>query len=1566
MDFGSFLRDVGRNVSNFFGGGRDEDEERRRRQQAAQRPSIQRPTFQLPQQNAAAPTVQTPQSLLDEPNRPQFTAPVLGGVSTNPDVARAQEMLKEGGAGAPLRPETINEARRINEENDRPSLQLEQFRPKPQPRPERQPKKDEPNLLQKFGAGFQQALSRVGDAALQGGSALTMGADMINPFISEERRQQKLREDIAAGELLRKNFASHTDITGNQLVGNRDVDEAAGRIAAGRGSAQDLAALAGRGLDIAGTTTMFVNPARTLSGAATANASNSALRTLIPNVAREATLYGGLEGTQAVADTYGQEGDIMKALQQFAPNFAIGAGSQLGLEGVAYGLGRGMRDIAGRTPLVRSVEEAAEDSARFIDDNRPAPIVADPDMYTPRKYDGPEIMPLSDSAITPPVRSANVAKPEAITSVNRPATVQAPGALSLPQAVSGDVPSLEMGIRMPETPQFDAPVVAPNEAIIAAQKAVDEANAQPAPLPVESRVIPAESPDAVQARALAEQATPINAEAVAADAARQAVNDAPTDQIASELGKMTQKAVQSGRQMQDADWEKLATDVGAEAERRAGELGTDIPTILEKVQRAFDNRKNVKSAKDAGLSEQEYQLYKGLANELTYLRNRTDPSLLGQGSIDRWYAPRQTTDTEYTPELVNEISRSYDGLKLKDLDLSTTPFEQAIRRYGDAPRVITNDVMNEIENVKITENGTTRITESGVKVPEEARAAFEIRSKQYVEKQDAVEKALANTDVSPQQIDRLMQAADKELDDAFAKLIESIPKNSTEGREAISRLQARRGAYIQSTIRTNMFSNIVNRALDHIGSNIVRATNQMAGIADSVASLASGRRALASGRAARGIAKNYAKGSLRRNLMRDFRTTVSMAGPNPIAKADAMFRAGGTLVTGSSDLTTTAVKMTNRMMLARAQAQGITDKAGMEKYLRENINSPEYKELLTGVNDIYNGYLGLPTSLTSRQGTNGRWLSNVDNLVNKGLEKFAPVLPERARRELNDLIMPALSGFAGATYRIGKKSLNASMAGVPGIYKGVKLMKEGGEASQQIGQMMVVRSMIDGLAGGLAGAATVGAMLSENMEWTGNYPSDDPNEAALWERQGIVPNSLRFNTGQKDENGNDVYLQIQPGRVLGPFALPVVLPAVIKSGGDVGEVFEGTLGQMLDNMGAEGVLRNAGNIGTALTGSGFAKEKAIENLMASAGFSLSSVVPLSGLQNNAANALDPNKRDTSGNRFTDSILNRNPLTRGGLPVKEDNLGDPVRNNTVLGSQAISTSVQPGTGEDSSNANPADAELQRLVEAGFTDVMPGKDVKQTTGQDDAKLLLGTDLYKNADDKTKASMLKDTLLGTKFKDFSTELDSKQRTALIEHKLLNEDQRKAWLDDNVNAANYYEADYKNLEAKGILSNDDKNLQNKSGAKYKMVEAKINQKYNVPYELKEMYQDISQSDFKDMLDPESDMYNPDRAKMLYKYDEIRAKAGVSRDEFTDKRKYSLDFKLGGRGRGGRGGKGSDKFTFASLPASLIGTGSSSSGTKAYADAAPTFKPIPDLKAPAPSEIPRGRTISVKKGIRI
>jgi hypothetical protein len=716
------------------------------------------------------------------------------------------------------------------------------------------------------------------------------------------------------------------------------------------------------------------------------------------------------------------------------------------------------------------------------------------------------------------------------------------------------------------------------------------------------------------------------------------------------------------------------------------------------------------------------------------------------------------------------------------------------------------------------------------------------------------------------------------------------------------------------------------------------------------------------------LARKYSKSALINQQNRNFKTNVRLAGANArnpvtkaLAKADATYRSAGTYLTSLGDLSTNAVRATNLTILGKARAEGLTNKADLEAYLIKNLNTPEYLDIYRNMTNQYSGYIGMPQTITStgvKGSKTSEFLSKIDNAVKNATDQ-API-PDRLKQELNDLIMPAITGFAGATSRIAAKQLNALALGIPNVIRGVRMAASDSPNAKAIGELMISRSIIDGTMAG--GVMAGGGLLGASGHWTGAYP-EDPNERARWEKEGIMPDSFSF-----DVDGKTLY--IQPGRILGVLALPAVLPAVIgeavRNNTDpaeaIGSAINGTLGQFNQNLGADAIIQHIGDLDKLLNGNESDKKAAQKSLMNMLGYSISNLVPASGLQNNIANAADPYKRDTSGG-LGDVIKNRNPFTRPGLPVKEDNLGNPIRNNTQysMGSQAITVGdgqTQPGGKASTEVAGSLDAEINRLAQTDH-EVMPARDIKNSASQGDAKLLLDSDLYKNADDDGRAKMLHETLLGTKTKDISSKLKPEQRATLIQHKLQTDEQREVWLENNKTAKNYYEADWMNKAARGTLSADDQDINKTGSLAQKVVIARVESKNKIPQSTTQLFEATNKTEFNKLSD--------ENKKKLIEYDKARFKAGLPSKYQNKYGGYGL-LGRGGRGRGGRGGRGgsgdgSDLFAFASLPSSLIGTNASNG--KGYAANAPTFRPIGDLKAPA-AAIPKGRSISVTKGIRI
>lgn len=1246
----------------------------------------------------------------------------------------------------------------------------------------------------------------------------------------------------------------------------------------------------------------------------------------------------------------------------------VGSTIRGGIQGGSKLIG-GISDIfQSLRPAERAIDTASDEASLLNDVLRNTPEgspVAQPKLETP---ESPTVVRDPNSPITSPTEVAP--KAPAITSPNQPApTVELPKPFSIPETVGGAQPTIR-GVQMPEVkaPVVTAPTRTADDMTAELQKAIDDAAVKQAEPTTPAEVLEVQTPKAQATQEIIEQTPPVNPQAVIDDAAAQALNDAPTETIADDLGTISRKAATEGRLNNDADAQLLSDRVGNAIEEAARKTGSTWEEINKKVQAAWS--KGLKNYEEAGLTKEQFDVVRKAADELSLLRSRVDPSLLKEGQVGQFYSPRQAKDTEFTQDLVNEIARGKNGSGLRDneLDLTTTPYRQAIRRYSNAPEALGDNLVDALENKVVKDAlGGERVVPTGVKVADDVKAALREDLKPFVKAQDDALRAADAGDAKG--IDAAVRAGNKAIDDALNKMAEKIPKNTREARDAIGTLIAERRSYMQSTARTNMFTNIVNRAFDQTQKGIVNFTDQAVPLVNKITNLMTGSKqvGIATDLDSLKIARKFSKGTLTKQLNRNFETSVRLAGANArnpvtkgLAKADAAYRAAGTYLTSLGDLSTNAVKATNLVILGRGRAEGLKTAAELERYLSKNINTPEYIDIYRNMSNQYSGYIGMPQTLTST-GMKGskasEFFSKIDNFVKNALDG-API-PNRVKQELNDIIMPAITGFAGATSRVAAKQLNALALGIPNITRGMKLAASDSPNAKAIGQMMISRSIIDGVAAGGIGVA--GAMLGANGHWTGAYPSD-PNERARWEKEGISPDAFQFQVGGKT-------LYIQPGRILGVLALPAVLPAVVaqsvRDGSDPGEavssILNGTIGQFNENLGADAIIQNIGAVNDLINGNESDKEQAAKKLTSMLGYSISNLNPAAGIQNNVANALDPNKRDAEG--LVETIEARNPFTRPGLDVKKDNLGNDIKNKSQLSLGSAAVTVGDGQGESTPNANSEssidlDAEINRLAKADF-ETVPARDVKNTNSQDDAKILLNSSIYKSADDETKASLLKDTLLGTKTKDINPKLAGADRAALIDYTIQDEAQRKVWLEDNDNANNYYLANYNNKVANNTLTSDDDNLENKLGAKYQSLRAQVNKEVGADAALKQLYEDISVEEWRAMIDPESEDYDEATAQKLAAYDEARTNAGVSgKSGNSSKPKYTQ--KKSGSGSGGK------SFSFASMPASLIGVGGASSSKSAYADGAPTFKPIADLQTPSAKSIPKGRSISVKKGIVI
>lgn len=1540
--FGDFFNQVGNFVGGLFGGGQKKKREEERPTVQTYNPRANTRPFEVATSPRPVLSVQEPASLVNPQDK-----------TVRPDAVDPRRNL--GGVEAP------------------------------KPKPEE--KKDDRPFIEKLGAGLQQAGARAVDTAVQGGSVIERGATIINPFLTEEQRNKRLLQQTAAAEELRSRINSRRDISGNQLVGNRDVDEAAGRIASGRGTAEDVAAVGGRGLDVAGTTTMFINPVRTF-GAASAGV--QPIKTLVPVVTKEAGLYGGLEGTTATLENYGQTGDLREAINQFAPNFLLGAGSQLGLEGLAYGSGRLVRGVAGRTPFTKSVTRAGEEAASIAERNKPAPIVGDPNA-TRIDTTVRSIERLDAPVDTPIAKSANIGKPPAITSPNRPNSVNVPEKLTPAKALEAQAPevgSIKLDTSVPfEAPNAPvAPVRTAEQAALDAKQILDETTVPKAePLP-EATVAPIESPAQVEARVAAEQATPISPEAVAIDAAR-ARAQAPTEAIADDLGSITRKAVAQGELNTPEGISSVIQRTTDAANQEAKRLGTTLDEIIRKGQTAYQESKSAgrdlttaeAEASVKGFTPDEQALYKNYAQEIGTLRDRSGLSLDG-GYQGEWYGPRQTMvkdasgnmiSADYNPSLVNEIRRQGRGDKLSvnELDLSSRPYEDAIRRYAENPGASSEILVDAVENKIVKDaTGAEVVQATGITVPDTAKQKLEEDLAGVVAQRDEASRLLASGD--KEAADSMKEGINKKVDEAFVSFINAIPGSGKARREAINNVKAIRGTYMQSTVQALALSNIANRVADQ-GMKVSEAARTP--VARAIEKVlpdfkgAEGVRvnSLNTSKEARKVAKNYSKGTLRREIADNFKSSMRMAGAGQsnvitkgIAKLDALPRAVGSAITQAGDLSTANVRKALELGASRPEARGLKTEAEYSKYFDEYMQSNAFKQDLNAAVSNTNSRIGLAGSNGDNMNGGGKLSKNISKYVDNGLRTYfnGKGIDNRIVNEANDFIKSNITGYAGVGSRVARYIGDSATLG--DFRKAMKVAKTGDPTAIAQAKQLAAQGITDAIAFYGSAAAAAAALGGGLVGYTGVTSGDDRNKSAYNQANNIPDNMWYLNMGD-----NRVYFD--PARPFGAAGVGADLTGAAFTGSDAGTTVANIGGQLYDQTGGSSLPETIVNAKDA-----YLNSKAPEYQKKYAQGRVSSVLtPNLGVSKNFANATDNKAR--APETYVDKIKQQIPGLRKEVPVKKDARGNEIPNSKQLTAGAYYASV--GKNPDarpSTTTSPVDAEIARLQKISG-DVFPTKqntNATKSNTQGLASLLMRSGIYTSADDNGKAEYMKKVLAGSTGKDISDNISDADKSALLQYKLLGSKKGDVWLENNQHASDYWNAVYNNAEKRGELSADDKSKASMDSVAYKRSLADVNLKYNVDEQLQSQYTSTGVKAWREMLDPNSDTYDLDLANKLFAYDKARAENGVSaKNGDHSNQKFYGKTSNGGKisSRSGRGGRSSGKFAFASLPSGLVGAGGTGSTAK-YADKAPTFEPLADLQAPASVALPSRRNISVKKGIQI
>jgi len=665
------------------------------------------------------------------------------------------------------------------------------------------------------------------------------------------------------------------------------------------------------------------------------------------------------------------------------------------------------------------------------------------------------------------------------------------------------------------------------------------------------------------------------------------------------------------------------------------------------------------------------------------------------------------------------------------------------------------------------------------------------------------------------------------------------------------------------------------------------------------------------------------------------------------------------------------VRETVSYFTAKAQAEGLTSIDDIANYVQKNIDSKEWKRVYGELYRERNAFTGVPMYRRSLDGTidtptgqMDKIFTGIDKMIERGVAKVG-ISSTRAQREIADAVRIPLIGFPRVLMNLGIKGFDHATFGAKDFIRASKITPT--DEATAFRKALLLRNGVESAQTGAA-VGGMGLLLGSAGMISGAYP-EDASERARWQAEGKQPFSIKM-TGP---DGKDHWFDVS--RYIGPFSFPLLLGAQMGNG----ELSPKATAEMVANIATQ-VSKNFGTDAVAdflelsakamkgdLEGVWDEAQKFMPNMVGMA-------IPGSGQLNATARMFDTEQRSTEGDGFFDSIKKgiqrKIPGLRNSLEAKTDAFGNPLAEDQL-------GAILPTYGGNQDTSNAIKTELARLSEAGVEAYPTGvsgnsqnyalKDAdgngiklksKQQGDLDNAvktekarqaELVMTSKTYEKATDEEKGAMLKklynldssataaewaekNGIEGVKAVSdkINNTLKVEDQQALIEHRLQG-DKKDQWLDDIDNAANFYTADFKNAEANETLDYDDSNLYKKTSKKYKMVAAVTNKEFGADRDLIALYENTNKTEFKDMPEgPEKDR--------LRAFDLARASRGVSLASSDHKEaKYGTSGSKGGKGsKGANGGK----FSFASLPASLVGTGGTGSGS-GYKDNAPTFSPI-------------------------
>lgn len=217
-------------------------------------------------------------------------------------------------------------------------------------------------------AAAQVGVAGVADTALMARAGLVSGINDINPFSSEESKEdiretiynktEKARDEIKAGKTIRG--TSLNDREDFQFTGD---------------FGRDAADLAGRSVQVGLDATMFANPARLATKQLFAQGAKEGIKATAKVAGRDAAFFGAADATATGLSTYGETGDVGEALAKGAQAGALTAvtSGTLDIAGSAMG-------AAGRNAFEKAQAKSTDTTkvATKLISELPEEVVAQP------------------------------------------------------------------------------------------------------------------------------------------------------------------------------------------------------------------------------------------------------------------------------------------------------------------------------------------------------------------------------------------------------------------------------------------------------------------------------------------------------------------------------------------------------------------------------------------------------------------------------------------------------------------------------------------------------------------------------------------------------------------------------------------------------------------------------------------------------------------------------------------------------------------------------------------------------------------------------------------------------------------------------------------------------------------------------------------------------------------------------------------------------------------------------------------------------------------------------------